>query len=212
MYGYLKLKSVWNLSLSREKTSAILSLLTTCLFQISLANIGTGELKLLFYPQNAWKVLSKPGRNWWFRPHVSANENSPFIMEGRHFLQYKRIFGVHNLLLPKRNKPAHIPFTHMHIQTQQVKFPCLAVLAIFPKDLSPFIIDKLFVSLTGNLFHWLHSLLFLSLLSFFSSLPLNTWSACCSWPVHKSNGVYNGVSCSFCSCTSMHVCCFNWKK
>lgn len=55
---FFKWKSLWNLSLSRGETFTILAWLPP----ISLANAGGRELKLLFYPQNAWKVLSKLGK------------------------------------------------------------------------------------------------------------------------------------------------------
>lgn len=91
----LKWKSVWNLSLSREKTSAFLSLLTTCLFQISLANIGTRELKLLFYPPKCLEGFVKNRKKLVVFVHMCLqSENSPVIMEGRRFLQYKRLLEV----------------------------------------------------------------------------------------------------------------------
>lgn len=82
LYRCLKWKPLWNLSLSREETSALLSWRTTSLFQISQPTLGQ-VAEIAFLSPKCLGGFVKTGEKWWFCLHVSGGENCTFIMEGR---------------------------------------------------------------------------------------------------------------------------------
>lgn len=88
------------------------------LFQISLANTGTRQLKLLFYPWNAWKVLSKPGKSGGFVCICLAVKLLSLMRRRDRCLKVQGLFEV-TIHLDQRQVNMHMLThfcTHIHIE------------------------------------------------------------------------------------------------